>query len=79
MKINGQAIKAKEFAYDGCHKIYLLETLEDRDEAKVGEYDILPIKDLKKTYNCSCGLQFISNWKLSDRYADQFQQADFED
>ena len=79
MKINGKTTEATHFAYDQCHKIYLLETLKDRDEAKVGEYDILPIKSLKKTYNCSCGLQFISNWSLSETYAEQFQQAEFED
>ena len=33
MKINGIEITAKEFAYDGCHKIYLIESQEQRDEA----------------------------------------------
>ena len=25
MKVNGQEIKAKAFAYDNCHKIYIIE------------------------------------------------------
>ena len=72
MKINGETIKAEEFAYDGCHKIYLIEDKQDREEASCG-YDILPISELEYTFNKSCGLQFISNWKLSKSYADQFQ------
>ena len=73
MKINGETIKAEEFAYDGCHKIYLIEDKLDREEASCG-YDILPISELEYTFNKSCGLQFISNWKLSKSYADQGQE-----
>ena len=79
MKINGQQTKAKEFAYDGCHKIYILESENDRDEARSTGYDILPIKNLRKAFNKSCGLQFISSWDLSKDYVRQFQDADFED
>ena len=78
MKINNQTTTAKEFAYDGCHKIYLLESENDKDEARDCGYDILPIQNLKKTFNCSCGLQFISNWNLSKSYVNQFQDACFE-
>ena len=72
MKINGQKTEAKEFAYDGCHKIYLLETKQDRDEAE-GSYHVLPISELEKTFRESCGLQFISSWKLDKSYAEQFE------
>ena len=78
MRINGQETKAKEFAYDGCHKIYLIENAENRWEAKSGGYDVLPISDLKKTFNCSCGLQFISSWDLSKHFVNQFEDACFE-
>jgi hypothetical protein len=77
MKINGQTTTAKEFAFDGCHKIYLIETPEDREEAKCG-YHILPISSLREAFNNSCGLQFISNWRLSKRYVDQFEEVCFE-
>ena len=78
MKINGQQTNAKEFAYDGCHKIYILESKNDRDEAQDCGYDILPIENLRKAFSKSCGLQFISNWKLSKHFVDQFQEACFE-
>lgn len=79
MTINGQQTKATEFAYDRCHKIYLLESENDRGEARDSGYDILPIENLKKAFNKSCGLQFISSWDLSKRFVDQFQGAEFED
>ena len=70
--INGKETSAKEFAYDGCHKIYLLEQEQDRDEARDCGYDILPISRLQKTFDSSCGLQFIDNWKLDKCYVSQF-------
>ena len=79
MKINGRETKAREFAYDGCHKIYLIESEKDRYEAEDCEYDILPISSLKKTYNRSCGLQFISNWSLDKRFVNQFEEACIEE
>jgi hypothetical protein len=78
MKINGETTTAKEFAYDGCHKIYLLESADEREEARDCAYDILPISSLREAFNNSCGLQFISNWKLSKRYVEQFGEACFE-
>jgi len=29
--INGEPVTAAEFAWDGCHKIYLINSLEDRE------------------------------------------------
>jgi len=77
MKINGQETHAKEFAFDGCHKIYLIEDKMDLNEANM-VYDILPISLIEKAFNESCGLQFISNWKLTKRFVDQFEEACFE-
>lgn len=73
MKINGQKTNATHFAYDGCHKIYLIEDEMDLNEANIMGYDILPISRLEKTFNESCVLQFISNWKLDKSYAEQFE------
>lgn len=78
MKINGQAISAREFAFDGCHKIYLLEDEADRTEARISEFNILPITSLRNAFNESCGLQFISNWKLTKSFVRQFEEARFE-
>jgi hypothetical protein len=69
--INGQETSAKEFAYDGCHKIYLLENEGDREEARCSGYSIVPISRLQKTFDSSCGLQFIDNWKLDKCYVSQ--------
>lgn len=77
MTINGIETKAKQFAYDGCHKIYLIEDEMDLNEARMG-YSILPISELKKAFNNSCGLQFISSWKLDKSYVNQFEDACFE-
>ena len=77
--INGKETSAKEFAYDGCHKIYLLEQQQDRDEARDCGYDILSISRLQKTFDSSCGLQFIDNWKLDKCYVSQFDlEADIQ-
>jgi hypothetical protein len=79
MKINAIDITAKYFAYDGCHKIYLIETDEDKYESSDCGYDIHPISKLKETYESSCGLQFISNWQLTKDYVKQFERADFQE
>lgn len=78
MKINNQETEAKKFAYDGCHKIYLIEDEADEKTAMEYEYKFFPIEELQKTYENSCSLRFISNWKLSKQYVKQFEQAVFE-
>lgn len=79
MKINGKEIKAKQFAYDGCHKIYLIEDTDDLKEAKGIGYDIYDIELLKETYDDSCSLRFINNWKLTEQIVPQFETAKFEE
>lgn len=79
MKINGKEIKAKQFAYDGCHKIYLIEDTDDLKDAKDIGYDIYDIKLLKETYDGSCSLRFINNWKLTEQIVPQFETAKFEE
>lgn len=54
----------KQFAYDGCHKIYLIENEENLEQAKASGYDIYPIKELEEKFNNSCGLRFINTWDL---------------
>lgn len=79
MKINGKEIKAKQFAYDGCHKIYLIEDTDDLKDAKDIGYDIYDIELLKETYDDSCSLRFINNWKLTEQIVPQFETAKFEE
>ena len=78
MKINDEAGTAKKFAFDGCHKIYLLESRKDVTEARAIGYNILPISELQDAYDGSCALRFISNWELTTSFVDQFDDATFE-
>ncbi len=54
----------QSFAWDECHKIYLIENEEQKKEALELEYKIFPINKLKACYRKSCGLKFISYWDL---------------
>lgn len=74
MKINGQEVSAKEFAYDGCHKIYLIENEQDRVMALEYEYDLYPISELSNKWYNSCDLRFINNWSLTKTYVEQFEE-----
>lgn len=81
MKINGKQVIGNKFAYDGCHKIYILEDKEDIEDIKnkgYNENDIFDIKDIEKIYNSSCSLRFIYNWKLTKTYVSQCENARFE-
>lgn len=79
MKINNQTIKAKEFAWDTCHKIYLIETPKERETFLEYEYDLFPIEELEKAYANSCELRFISHGNLDlPNVVNQFETAVFE-
>ncbi len=78
MKINNKEVKNKLFAYDGCHKIYLLENESEIKEAKKTGYNILPIEKLEEAYNNSCSLKFINMWKDCKTIIEQFKEAIFE-
>ena len=67
MKIGKHKIKAKEFFYDGCHKIYLIETPRDKKDFLSNDWeesDIYPIDQLIEIYRNSCPLKFINTCKL---------------
>lgn len=67
MKISNHKIKAKEFFYDGCHKIYLIEDEEDKKDFLYGyweENDIYPIEQIVDIYMNACPLKFIQTCKL---------------
>jgi len=78
IKINDTPTDAQEFAYDGCHKIYLLESEDDRNESIALGYKILPVSALKDTFENSCELRFVSNWMLTIHPVSQFEDAHFE-
>lgn len=78
MKINNKEVIGDKFAYDGCHKIYIIEDKKDREDAEEYDYQIFDLKDIQNVYENSCELKFISNWKLDKRYVNQFEDAIFE-
>ena len=68
MKISNHEIKATHYFYDGCHKIYLIETPQDKQHfLSIGytEDDIYPIDTIIDTYQNACPLKFISTCKLA--------------
>tara|TARA_R100000742_G_C4253014_1_gene71152 strand:+ start:647 stop:928 length:282 start_codon:yes stop_codon:yes gene_type:complete len=64
MKLNNIEIKDKYFAFDTCHKIYILSNQDEIDQAIELGYEIKEIKDIVNTYNKSCPYKFINYWNL---------------
>ena len=76
--VNGKLIEGTKFAFDGCHKFYIIEDERDEAEAIQMGYDLYCICKLEEYYNNSCSLRFINNWKLDKTYALQCEKAIFE-
>lgn len=75
MKINNVDVLGNRFAFDGCHKIYIIEDDTDYNEAVSYGYNIHNIDELEHIYrHKTCDLVFISNWKLTKRYVEQFEK-----
>lgn len=73
--VNGEVVKGDRVAYDGCHKIYVLENGDEvKDAIKLG-YNIYSIDKLQEIYDGSCPLRFVNNWKCTIRYCGQFENA----
>lgn len=82
-KINGFDVSDYiGFAYDGCHKIYLLQE-DDLDDFTESWYDgdfeaaKSNIYDLSSICDCfenSCPLRFIHDWKLKETIVKQFEE-----
>lgn len=71
-KVNGKHIMSNGyFAYDGCHKIYILEDKKDIETAMEYGFRLYPTFELKSTFENSCELKFIYNMKLDKAYVDQ--------
>lgn len=70
--INDHTIEADEFAWDGCHKIYVVTNKESRDELAYYGYDFFPIAELQEAWDTSCNLKFINSADLVDSFVPQF-------
>lgn len=79
MKVNGREIIGEGIAYDGCHKIYIIEDEKDWQEAQNADYIVFGLKRLPQIWAESCPLRFIYNWKLTTTYVGQEETAEFEE
>ena len=62
-KINGVEVVAGAFAYDGCHKIYLLNDEDSIVDAEENNgYDVYDIGSIISAFVYSCPLRFIGKW-----------------
>ena len=80
MKLGRYKTKAKEFFFDGCHKIYLIETPRDKKvflSRDWEESDIYPIDQLIEIYRTACPLKFISTCKLKTIVPQAVSQVTF--
>ena len=77
MKLNGIELEATRFAYEGCHKIYIIKDEEEASEALSMGYNLYSIDELEEVFEESCGLRFISSWDLENRHVKQFEEAIF--
>ena len=67
--INGRKIDGIGFIWDGCHKIYIIQTPEELEESKQYGYtmnDFYIMERLKEIYDKSCPLRFIESFDLQN-------------
>ena len=73
--INGSVYDADFFAWDECHKIYLIMNEADEQEAKGCGYELYPVSKLKEVWRESCPLKFIYTWDLEVVVIPQFYEG----
>lgn len=78
--VNGKQVKGIGFIWDGCHKIYIIQTPEELEESKLYGYtmdDFYIMERLKEIYEKSCPLRFIESFDLQNMkvYAPQYTYA----
>lgn len=81
LRINGEVVgdSSTTFAYDGCHKIYLIVWGSDREtmqECGYGDDDIFPVSELPEIWAETCPLRFISSTDLTHKYVEQCEDAE---
>ncbi len=74
--INSTVVDIDEFAWDGCHKIYLVTNQEGKDQLVEYGYDFFPAKDLPEVWENSCALKFISSADLKIQFVDQAYEGE---
>lgn len=70
-------------AYDGCHKIYVMEGAADEAEMRGYGYDLAddsyPASEIRRLINESCGLVFVHSANLRDDFPWDIGQGDLYD
>lgn len=59
-------VKADMFAYDGCHKIYLITDMTDEDAAVDYGYELCGVENLPAIWDAACPLRFIQFWDVEN-------------
>lgn len=68
-----------KIAWDGCHKIYIVASERDQEEAVRLNYNLYELDQLPKIWEESCPLKFISPWGLNTNYNAYKGEIDNED
>ena len=76
LKINGkEVITNGAYAFDNCHKFYILENDNEKFKALEYDYEICPIQNLVTDLKNSCPLRFINSFDLTQTYLPQFAES----
>lgn len=75
IQIGNQSIDALGFAWDGCHKIYVLRNQEEQAELIDLGYGTYEPQELPDVWARSCGLRFVSSGDLTEQYIAQGEDA----
>ena len=81
MKVNGKEIVGIGFAYDGCHKFYIIANEKEKKEVEFYRYEVYPLKKKKMEWlwKISCPMRYIERWDLTEEYVRFGEDAIFED
>ena len=76
LKINGKEVKNNgAYAFDNCHKFYILENDNEKFKALEFGYEIYPIQHLVTDLKNSCPLRFINSFNLENTYLLQGEES----
>ena len=70
--INGKVVEGDNFAYDGRHDAYVLESLEDELQALRMGLKVYPIASITKAFTDFYGLRAIQNWEHTVSYVSRY-------
>lgn len=62
-----------QIAFDGCHKLYVLDSPAAIEDAVDIGYDLYPAAQVRDLIAQSCGLVFVNRWALAHEGNDGFK------